>query len=190
MRAPDDPVDRVFRALCAGELRRADLTARKLAAFLGASTTVLYHHYGSVDGFLIRVDGAAWALLVETLRARDAAGASLEDLALAYLDFAFLHPDLYGLMTAHPFDRVALRDEGRLSRAEPLVAAFAALLRRHGSRRPREDVHALFASLHGLASLALSGRTNLAGVADGDQARATARRLVRAIVPPARATRR
>ncbi len=66
----DEPVERVFMALCEGRLTRDDLTARKIAAFLGQTTMVLYHHFGSLDGFLIRVDGLGWRRLAERLDAR------------------------------------------------------------------------------------------------------------------------
>src|SRR5687767_12940330 len=99
---PPDPagaVARVFEALRAGRLTRDDLSARRLSAFLGQSTIGLYHHFGSLDGFLIRVDGAGWRHLFETLARREAEGASVGDLAVAYLDFAFGHPHLYWLMS-------------------------------------------------------------------------------------------
>ncbi|MFT3763955.1 MAG: hypothetical protein QM820_00280 [Minicystis sp.] len=56
---------------------------------------------------------------------------------------------------------------------------------RSGSKSPVEDTHALFAGLHDLASLTISGRANIHGKPGADEAiaRATARRLVRAIVP-------
>jgi hypothetical protein len=184
MADPADAVTRVFDALRAGRLTREDLTARRLSAFLGRSTIGLYHHFGSLDGFLIRVDGAGWRLLFETLGRRDAAGASLGDLAVAYLDFAFGHPHLYWLMSERPFDRGALRREGRLALAAPLWAASVALLERHGSRRPALDARALLAGLHGLAALTMSGRGNL-GEAPGaaeDLAREAARRLAEALV--------
>ncbi|WP_437666378.1 WHG domain-containing protein [Sorangium sp. So ce1182] len=157
----DEPVARVFQALCEGRLTRDDLTARKIAAFLGQTTMVLYHHFGSLDGFLIRVDGAGWRRLAELLEARARAGADLRSLAVGYVEFALRHPDLYWLMAERRFDRARLREQGRLRLARPLWGAFVELLRRYGSTRPAEDTHVLFAGLHGIAMLTLSGRANL-----------------------------
>ncbi|WP_438009969.1 TetR-like C-terminal domain-containing protein [Sorangium sp. So ce321] len=157
----DEPVARVFQALCEGRLTRDDLTARKIAAFLGQTTMVLYHHFGSLDGFLIRVDGAGWRRLAELLEARARAGADLRSLAVGYVEFALRHPDLYWLMAERRFDRARLREQGRLRLARPLWGAFVELLRRYGSARPAEDTHVLFAGLHGIAMLTLSGRANL-----------------------------
>lgn len=184
MADPADAVARVFDALRAGRLTRDDLSARRLSAFLGQSTIGLYHHFGSLDGFLIKVDGAGWRLLLETLAAREAAGASAGDLAAEYLDFAFRHPHLYWLMGERAFDREALRREGRLSLGKPLWRAFVALVERHGSCRPALDARALLAGLHGLAALTLGGRANF-GEASGraeDRSREAARRLAEALL--------
>ncbi|WP_437871755.1 WHG domain-containing protein [Sorangium sp. So ce363] len=160
----DEPVERVFMALCEGRLTRDDLTARKIAAFLGQTTMVLYHHFGSLDGFLIRVDGLGWRRLAERLDARARAGAGARSLAVGYVEFALCHPDLYWLMAERRFDRARLREQGRLRLARPLWSSFVELLRHHGSRRPEEDTYVLFAGLHGIAMLALSGRANLGEV--------------------------
>ncbi|WP_437310155.1 TetR-like C-terminal domain-containing protein [Sorangium sp. So ce388] len=157
----DEPVARVFQALCEGRLTRDDLTARKIAAFLGQTTMVLYHHFGSLDGFLIRVDGAGWRRLADLLEGRARAGADLRSLAVGYVEFALRHPDLYWLMAERRFDRARLHEQGRLRLARPLWGAFVELLRRYGSTRPAEDTHVLFAGLHGIAMLTLSGRANL-----------------------------
>ncbi|AGP35833.1 TetR-like C-terminal domain-containing protein [Sorangium cellulosum] len=188
----DEPVERVFQALCEGRLARDELTARKIAAFLGQTTMVLYHHFGSLDGFLIRVDGAGWRRLAGLLEARARAGADARALAVAYVEFALRHPDLYWLMAERRFDRARLREEGRLRLARPLWSGFVELLRRYGSARPAEDTHVLFAGLHGIAMLALSGRANLgeapanlgeAPAPDEEVAFAAARRLADLVLP-------
>ncbi|XYI01443.1 TetR/AcrR family transcriptional regulator [Sorangium sp. So ce1128] len=182
----DEPVARVFQALCEGRLTRDDLTARKIAAFLGQTTMVLYHHFGSLDGFLIRVDGAGWRRLAELLEARARAGADVRSLAVGYVEFALRHPDLYWLMAERRFDRARLREQGRLQLARPLWSAFVELLRRYGSTRPAEDTHVLFAGLHGIATLTLSGRANLGedpATPDEEVAFAAARRLAELVLP-------
>ncbi|WP_437986119.1 TetR/AcrR family transcriptional regulator [Sorangium sp. So ce117] len=163
----DEPVERVFMALCEGRLTREELTARKIAAFLGQTTMVLYHHFGSLDGFLIRVDGLGWRRLAERLDALARAGADARSLAVGYVEFALCHPDLYWLMAERRFDRARLREQGRLRLARPLWSSFVELLRHHGSRWPEEDTYVLFAGLHGIAMLALSGRANLGEVSSG-----------------------
>ncbi|WP_437290484.1 TetR-like C-terminal domain-containing protein [Sorangium sp. So ce406] len=151
----------MFQALWEGRLTRDDLTARRIASFLGQTTMVLYHHFGSLDGFLIRVDGAGWRRLAELLEARARAGADARAIAVGYVEFALRHPDLYWLMAERRFDRAGLREQGRLRLARPLWSSFVGLLGRYGSARPAEDTHVLFAGLHGIAMLTLSGRANL-----------------------------
>lgn len=157
--SPDELVDRVFGALLRGELGRGDLGARRLAEWLGASTMVLYHHFGSLEGFLIRVDGRGWKRLLAELARHDAAGASLSEIALAYFDFALAHPDLYWLMAERRFDRPELSRQNRLSLGPLLWGSFVSLVERHGGTAI--DAHLLFATLHGLVSLHASGRGNL-----------------------------
>jgi AcrR family transcriptional regulator len=185
-------VERVLSALISGELTREDLTARRLSAFLGQSTMGLYHHFGSLDGFLIQVDGAGWDLLVDTLRRRAGEGAGLADLAISYLDFAFQHPHLYWLMAERRFDREALRKEQRLSREQPLWSTFTELVRQHGGKSPVEDTRVLFAGLHGLAVLTLNGRGAIGAPGSSGEAlaRESARHLVAALVGSAGKARR
>jgi hypothetical protein len=170
----DELVGRVFEALLGGELEREDLSARRLTAFLGQSTIMLYHWFGSLDGFLIRVDGAGWRHLLGELSRHSAKKEGIASVMVAYVDFAFRHPTLYWLMTERPFDRARLRSEGRLRLEGVLVEAFGALLAANGVRDPAADTIPIFASLHGLASLAASGRLDLGGHA---RIRESARRL-------------
>ncbi len=163
IRDPDVMVEDVFQALVRGDLTRDDLTVRKLSARFGGSTIGLYHYFGSLDGFLIRVDGAGWRHLLAELERAVLRGGTLVDLALAYVAFAKRHPTLYWVMAERPFDRAALRSEGRLRQERPILDAFGALLARLGSKEPSRDLLLVFATLHGLASLVGGGRFDLGG---------------------------
>lgn len=170
---PGAMVDRVFRALLAAELEYSDLGARKLSSWLGQSTMGLYHHFGSLDGFLIKIDGAGWRHLLGLLQRRKSAGAAFSELALAYVEFARKHRALYTLMAERPFDRAGLRGAGRLRQEAPLVSGFGALL----ECGPEETLF-VFATLHGLVSLEASGRVELGGRrAARERVEATIRRL-------------
>ncbi len=129
------------------------------------------------------MDVAGWKLLLETLRAATSDEAApgieaLEALALAYVAFARRHPALDWLMTERPFDRACLRADGRLRLEASLLSAFEVLLARAGCPDAGADVLVVFAALHGLAALGLSGRLDL-GNSRTLQARvrASARRL-------------
>lgn len=184
MTTADEMVDRVFRALLRGELETDDLGARRLSAWLGQSTMGLYHHFGSLDGFLIRVDGEGWRYLLDRLDRAQREGAGLEQLGLSYVTFAMDHPALYEIMAVRSFDRARLRAEGRLRAEMPLLDGFHQLLSRAGSIDPERDALLVFAGLHGLASLATSGRLDLGmGKSPHERLRHAVESVVRAVGP-------
>ncbi len=179
-----DEVERVADALTDGRLASGDLGARRLASFLGRTTGVLYHHWGSLDGFLHAVANVGFGKLGQALVTR--ADGSLEDLAETYLRFAFEHPSLYNLMFERPFDWDALRGRCAVQDA-PGVAMWHAIVARleaDGAEDPADDARGLYGALHGLASLALSGRANIGEIDTPDEEVAVrvARRLVRSIL--------
>ena len=51
----DGAIDQIYAALVARELTAEDLSARRLAAFLGKTTGAIYHRWGSFDGLLFTV---------------------------------------------------------------------------------------------------------------------------------------
>ena len=177
-----DATEQVLDAIMRGELTETDLTTRRLGAFLGKTTSVLYHRYGSLDVFLYEVTQAGFRRLAE--RFADPALA-LEDAAERYLDFAVEQPVLYGLMFHRRWDWAELRARRDL-RASPGFALWSGLvvrLRAAGSDQPDVDARVLYAGLHGLASLAISGRANVDDLTrtDRESAGLAARRLVATI---------
>jgi AcrR family transcriptional regulator len=170
-----DPVLRVRDALVAGKLSAADLTARRLGALLGKTTSVLYHHYGSLDGFFFAVAESGMHLLGARLDAARAGGAGLAELCVEFVRFGLEAPDLYALMFERRVDWAALRRAGALRGDLPglrLLALVTEAGRAAGSRDPARDARMLFAGLHGLVSLALSGRANLGALEMTDEAAA------------------
>jgi len=175
----DEAIRAVRDDLAAGRLRADDLTARRIGAHLGKTTSVLYHHWGSLDGFLFAVAQDGYVLLMERLVPVAAGG--LPAVAEAYIDFGLAHPVLYGLMFERPWEWDALRAAGAFADMPGLalwgrvVDALAA----GGSDDPAGDALLLHASLHGLVSLANSGRANVGDltVSDRDAALRAARTM-------------
>ncbi|MEM6792261.1 MAG: TetR-like C-terminal domain-containing protein [Myxococcota bacterium] len=183
-----DPVLHVRDALASGELGFEDLTARRLGGFLGKTTSVLYHHWGSLDGFLFAVSQAGMALLYDRLEVSLAARGSLADVAAAFVAFGLESPALYSLMFVHRFDWGALRRSGAMDEPMPGLRIWNTLVERMraaGHADPEDDARLLYAALHGLVSLASSGRVNIGALADTerDVAMASARRLVAQLTP-------
>jgi len=187
--AIDDGPARVFRALERGELAAKELSARQVCAFLGYTTGHLYHHFGSLDGLLCGVTQLAFAKLgARLLGAAGAGGLDAPAVAQEFVEFGVAYPSLYELMFERRYDWAALRARGLARDSSPglelwrgLVAQVAAF----GSQKPLDDARLFVAGLHGLVSMALSGRANVGTleVSDKDAAISAARRLAHLICP-------
>ncbi len=185
---PDDLIDTIYRALLAGELSDEDLSARRIGKLLGKTTSVLYHHFGSLDGFLFAVSQRGYADLKATLEVAFRRRSDLADVAEAFVGFALDHPALYPLMFERRFDWDKLRAAGAFDAVTPsgeMLAGLLCLLEAGGSADPIGDGRLFVAGLHGLASLAASGRMNAGELSSPDRAVAvaSARGLARRVVP-------
>lgn len=168
----DDAIERIYRALVSRELADEDLSARRIAAFLGKTTGVVYHHFGSVDRLLFEVSQLGYAALRARLEAVFARSRGLADVAEAFVEFGLEHPELYPLMFERRYDWAALRAAGVFERPTPsgeLLAAMVCLLEEAGAKDPLADGRLLFAGLHGLVSLAASGRVNAGSLDTSDR---------------------
>jgi AcrR family transcriptional regulator len=185
----DDGVQRVFAALESGELDGDALTTRRVCAFLGYTTGHLYHHFGSLDALLCAVADRAYHKLAAKLGSVLASQGDVCAVAQAFVEFGIANEPLYALMFERRFDWAALRQRGQITGQEwglvlwrQLVSALTEL----GAREPVEDARLLTAGLHGLVSLALSGRANVGSLerSDREVAVQAARRLAERIVAP------
>ena len=167
MNHTETAVAKVRQGLESGALCRTDLTARRLAEYLGGTTSLLYHHFGSLDGFLRAVSDDAFERFEASLAGFESRPADREaflTFAKHYIDFAYARPSLYELMFSRQLrqsepppssmpGRERRTSKGRVMRA--LVTQF----RKAGSVRAKDDARLFHASLHGLVSLGMSGRS-------------------------------
>lgn len=179
--SPDDPAEAILDALLSGRLGAEHLTARDLSAFLGKTTGHVYHRWGSLDALLFDVVQAGFRYLARRLASARDRGSDLADVAVAFVDFGLEQPTLYGLMFERRYDWAELRARGLLGPALPGLALWTAVTGHIG----HEEARLLYAGLHGLVSLAASGRANVGVIAkpDHDVARDSARRLARLLCP-------
>ncbi len=180
----DDP-RRIYDALVAGTLGRDDLTARGLGAFLGATTSRVYHRYGSLDGLLYAVAAEGFRALGAHLGAAMPSG--LPAVAEAFVGWGLDHPVLYDLMFVRAYPWAALREAGTFTDA-PGLALWGALQQRlaaAGSADPRGDALVLYAGVHGLVSLGIGGRANVGQLelSDREAALRAARHLALRLCP-------
>ena len=157
------------------------LGLRRLANAIGYAPNSLYNGVGDLDDIILQVN----ARTIERLRRHlgQAAppdlepGAAVIALAQAYLDFVMADPKLWSLLFEHVLpDARPLPSHLSKALAETIGlvdAALAPLIVDAGERE--KAVAALWAALHGIASLATSGK--LAAVS-ADDPRDLARLLV------------
>ena len=179
----EEAIRQVRDALATGELGYEELTARNIGDFLGKTTSVVYHHWGSLDSFLFAVSESGYELLAEQLVAEMEEG-GLEAVGAQFVRFGLESPALYAVMLERRYDWDALREKGAFEKDNPGITLWETLgsyLEDAGSASPREDARIIFAGLHGLVSLASTGRANIGDLASPDRevALESARRLVR-----------
>lgn len=138
------------------------LSARRLAREVGASTTALYTHFGSMNELrrAVRREGfARFATHIDRVGRDDDPVVELAALCPAYVDNAFENPDLYRVM----FMEVPLDDEDWATgwdTFERLVATVQRCLdagRIPGCPDARQGATEIWALTHGAVSLALAG---------------------------------
>lgn len=188
MSRPEELTAAVYDALASGAIGAEELTARQLGTFLGKTTSVLYHHWGSVDGLLFAVSQLGFRKLGGELVRRLERRARLDDIAAAFVGWGLDHPAVYALMFERRYDWDALRRSGAFDEQVPgldLWSSVVGFLAGAGSSDPDGDGRILFAGLHGLVSLALSGRANVGKLSRSDRelALSSARKLARRLLP-------
>ena len=140
------------------------LGMRRLAAAIGYAPNSIYNAVGDLDQVVLRVNARTLARLSAALRAAVAPERTARDNALAladaYLVFVAADPKVWSLL----FEHLAAPDQPfpdwyAVALAEPvgLVDAVLSPLIAAPDER-RRAVAALWAALHGLASLSTSGK--------------------------------
>jgi len=179
----DRAVLAVRNAIADGTLGADDLTARRVAEFLGLTTSVFYHHFGSFELFLYAVSISGLSLMADEMEVVARSRAPLLRIAEYYVELALARPVLFDLMLARPFPWPEIRAKELLDTNEGLRAwnILIGAVRDAGSRNPLEDARLFHATLHGLAMLTRSGRMNIDDLdhTDREVAHRTAKRLVR-----------
>lgn len=140
------------------------LGMRRLAAAVGYAPNSIYHAVGDLDQVVLRVNARTFARLHGALTRAIGPDATARENALrvaeAYLAFVAEAPRLWSLVPEHAMptgDPFPDWYEEALSRTTGLVDTVLAPLLPDPAERGRA-VAVLWASLHGLASLSISGK--------------------------------
>ena len=158
------------------------ITMRRLAAAVGYAPNSIYHAVGDMDAVILRLNARTLARLYRALRRRVAAGGSPENGALAvadgYMAFVGRNHRLWSILLDY-----TLRDPGPLpdwyteALSRPLALVGDVLAPFFADPNDcRRSVAALWAALHGIASLSLSGKL---GMVTAEEAPGLARLIVR-----------
>ncbi len=143
------------------------LTARALAAEIGYSVGHIYHLVDDLDALILHINARTLERLYErlhtTLAPLPAGPARLKALAKVYLAFCKEDPALWSLALSHQLrsaDKPIPPDyEARIAALPALVAQeIKALFPKRSTAAIKRDVALLWAGLHGICSLALTGR--------------------------------
>jgi len=146
------------------------MSLRAIARGVGVSHAALYHHFPDRDALLAAVAAEGFVALRQAMldRAQSSDGpplTRLQEAGVAYVLFAWGHPNLYRLMFS---GLIADRDSypELQSSADAAYTALGQLLSRtrgksHGKGEPMADhpaSRAAWATVHGLAMLLIDGR--------------------------------
>jgi AcrR family transcriptional regulator len=155
----------------------AGLSTRKIAAEIGYTVGSLYLVFHNLDDLIVQVNARTLTQLAEwldqaTARGQDAS-AGLIELGRAYLHFAALHRGRWELIFDHRLTPGVLLPEWYRRQVLSLFARVEALLAGLAPNRPQADhalaARALWSGVHGVCTLALGGKLDIAGIADAEK---------------------
>lgn len=141
------------------------LTLRGVGARVGVSRTAPYRHFTDKAALLARVAAEGFAMLRDALRGAD----DLEEMAVAYVDFALANQSHYRVMFGRSHaewcEHAELMADGG-SAFQCLVDAVVAGQQagRIVADDPLRQAHVLWAAVHGIAMLTLDGQLDSAGL--------------------------
>jgi len=167
------------------------ITMRRLAAAVGYAPNSIYHSVGDMDEVILRLNARTLARLHRALRRRLAVRGSPEDAALAiadgYMAFVGRNHRLWSILVDY-----TRRDPGPLpdwyaeALSRPLALVGDVLAPFFADPEDcRRSVAALWAALHGIASLSPSGKL---GMVTAEEAPGLARLIVRRYLAGAAST--
>lgn len=142
------------------------LSLRSLAKDLGVTHTAPRHHFGSREGVLNALAAQGFGWLAEGLRQTRERGGGFLDLGVTYVEFAVAHPAHFQVMftpTLLDLENAELAAARELAFAE-LTGGVDQVVAAQGTDDAAAALIAGWSLVHGLATLALSGNLDSAGV--------------------------
>lgn len=154
----------------------AGLSAREIARSVGYSPGTIYNIFDSLDDLVLQVEARLLDALHERLTGLPVDGSARERvtrLARAYLQFTIEHPRLWNLLFEHHLPRSHTMPQWYQEKLDALLAqveaALRPLLRNADPSETARSARALWASVHGITSLATADKLSSIST-DGAQA--------------------
>ena len=145
----------------------SEFSARKVATAIGYTVGTIYNVFGTHDNLILHINSRTLDIWFEDLQAQvnNAKSApSIEALALYYLEYSATHYNEWSALFAHTLPQGEALPEWyapKLSQffsvLEKLVMPFVS----HRKKDARRAARVLWAGIHGIAMLSLSGKLDL-----------------------------
>ncbi|MBZ9935382.1 TetR/AcrR family transcriptional regulator [Mesorhizobium sp. BR1-1-16] len=155
------------RAIAAAEGLRG-LTVRRVAERIGYAPGTLYNLFDNLDALIVTLNGETLGRLSAALAAAATTGdvaARPSALVNAYFDFVEAEPQLWAVLFEHRLpEGISLPDwyrDGLAALVDGAVAALEPVMSAWPEASRRETVVAMWAGLHGISTLAVSGKLGL-----------------------------
>ncbi len=138
------------------------LSARRLAKEVGASTKVIYSHFGGMQGIVSAIYADAFQRLTDALNEADSITerppSRLAAVALSYRQFALSLPDIFDLMFGPSAKWLNTVEDGPPPSAAPLNIVTKIILSGQVTHHfrpgdPTELAHEFWAAMHGPVAL-------------------------------------
>lgn len=165
------------------------LTVRRIAAAAGSSTIAVYHYFGGKDGVIDTLYREGFERLQSTMSAVPVTDDPVADLRLIcrnYREQALARPAFYAVMFTRPVRGYRPSEQSVATARGTYERFFAAVSRCVDAGAlvgdAREVAHLLYAMLHGMVMLELTGNAPTRGRAE-ERARAAVDRLLAGFAP-------
>jgi AcrR family transcriptional regulator len=140
----------------------ASVSMRRIAEKVDYTAPALYHHFASKDAVIVALRQRGYQLLLERfqrIRSTDPI-ARLTAMARHHVEFAFAHPELFNAMYGHGGVSCESKEapvEAQLIAATVHESARKLFSDEGASARFDDEIDAVWASMHGIVALALTG---------------------------------
>jgi AcrR family transcriptional regulator len=151
------------------------LTARAVAQAVGYSPGTLYNLFANLDELVVHLNARTLERLEEALRRVRNSGdpkTDIQALARAYLDFLKKNPRLWEMLFEYRLGEETTLPDWFLARIQGLLAhveaALAPLFKSSEKKKRADAALVLWASLHGIGSLAADGKLEIVTAASAN----------------------